>query len=276
MGALLPTHDLGRPIRVIFFGGAFLEPAAREFVARLDEHPEIELLGGICQSPGFGVWHTIANVARRRKLLAPAVLGVHAAQTALRVAQRPRAELVLRRRTRRLLGRFMTVPRIHAPEVLEHVRALAPDLGVVYGSPILKPELFEIPAFGTLGIHHGKLPDYRGKKTVFWAMLNGDPTAGVTIQRINAGVDTGEIVCAGEVPTKGKRYGRVDAEVQGLGVDLYVASILALKRGAARCRPQGRATSPLYRQPRPRDILRLWVRQLTPGSPPAASPSRTQ
>jgi methionyl-tRNA formyltransferase len=276
MGAPLPTHDLGRPIRVIFFGGAFLEPAAREFVARLDEHPEIELIAGVCQSPGFGMRHTAANVLRRRKLLAPAVLGVYAAEAALRAVQRPRAELALRRRTRRLLNRFVTVSHIHAPEVLDRVRALAPDLGLVYGSPILKPELFEIPCFGTLGIHHGKLPDYRGKKTVFWAMLNGDATAGVTIQRINAGVDTGEIVGTGEVPTKGKRYGRVDAEVQALGVDLYVASILALKRGEARCRPQGRATSPLYRQPRARDILRLWLRQLSPNPPAATSPSRTR
>src|SRR4051812_16769995 len=240
MAASLPTHDLGRPIRVLFFGGAFLEPAAREFVARLAEHPEIEFLGGICQSPGFGARHVVRNIVRRRKLLAPAVLGVYAAHTALRVVRQPAAELALRRRSRGALQRCATVPRIHAPEVLDRVRALSPDLGLVYGSPILKPELFEIPAFGTLGIHHGKLPEYRGKKTVFWAMVNGEPSAGVTIQRINAGVDTGEILCAGEVPTIGKRYGRVDAEVQALGVDLYIRTIVAVKGGDARSRPQGR------------------------------------
>ena len=79
----------------------------------------------------------------------------------------------------------------------------------VCGAPILKPELFEIPAFGTLGIHHGRLPEYRGKKTTFWAIYNGDSTAGVTIQRINAGLDTGEIVCTGEVPTAGKTTGEL-------------------------------------------------------------------
>jgi hypothetical protein len=51
---------------------------------------------------------------------------------------------------------------------------LAPDLGLIYGSPILKPELFEIPRCGTLGIHHGKVPAYRGNKTTFWAMYNGE------------------------------------------------------------------------------------------------------
>jgi folate-dependent phosphoribosylglycinamide formyltransferase PurN len=263
MAAPLPARDLGRPIRVIFFGGAFLEPAAQEFVARLDEHPEIEFLGGICQSPGFGLRHRVNNVVLRRKLLAPAVLGIYAAQAVLRVLRRPRAALALRDRARRGMARLMPVPRIHAPEVLEHVRALAPDLGLIYGSPILKPELFEIPTFGTLGIHHGALPHYRGKKTSFWAMLNGEPAVGVTIQRIDSGVDTGEIIATGEVPTAGKRYGRVDAELQALGVQLYVATVLAVKRGEARGRPQRRSAAPLYRQPRARDILRLWKRQLT-------------
>jgi folate-dependent phosphoribosylglycinamide formyltransferase PurN len=276
MGAPLPTHDLGRPIRVVVFGGAYLEAAAREFLARLDEHPEIELLSVICQSPGFGVWHTVNNIVRRRRLLSPIVLGIYAVQTAVRLGRRPRAELSLRRRFRTAATRLVTVPRIHAPAVLERVRALAPDLGLVYGSPILKPDLFNIPTFGTLGIHHGKLPDYRGKKTVFWAMLNGDRSAGVTIQRINAGVDTGEIVCAGEVPTGGKRYGRVDAEVQALGIELYLGAIVAVKRGGARCRPQGRSTSPLYRQPRARDILRLWMRQLSPHASATPSTGRAQ
>jgi folate-dependent phosphoribosylglycinamide formyltransferase PurN len=262
MAAPFPTTDLGRPIRVVFFGGAFLEAAAREFVARLDEHPEVEFVGGVCQSPGFGVQHRIGNIVRRRGILAPAVLGVYGTQAALRVLRSPQAAWALRRRAGAAMARVATVPHIHAPSVLEHVRALAPDLGLVYGSPILKPELFEIPTFGTLGIHHGSLPRYRGKKTSFWAMLNGEPTAGVTIQRINAGVDTGEIVSAGEVSTTGKRYGRVDTEVQALGVDLYVATAVAVKRGEARGTPQGRATGPLYRQPRAADILRLWTRQL--------------
>lgn len=263
MAAPLPARDLGRPIRVIFFGGAFLETAAHEFLARLDEHAEIEFVGGVCQSPGFGLRHRVSNIVRRRKLLAPVVLGTYGAQAALRILQRPRAALALRRRSRPAMARVRTVPRIHAPAVLEHVRALAPDLGLVYGSPILKPELFDIPTFGTLGIHHGALPHYRGKKTSFWAMVNGEPGAGVSIQRIDPGVDTGEIVSAGEVVTAGKRYGRVDAEVQALGVDLYVATVLAVKRGQARGRPQGRSTAPLYTQPRARDILRLWKRQLT-------------
>jgi hypothetical protein len=261
--APLPVEDLGRPLRVLLFGGAFFEPAALELIARLDEHPEVEFLGGVCQSAGFGLRHTAADVVRRRGLLAPAVLGIFAAQSAVRFVRHPRAALRLRRRVRGALSHIATVPDIHAPTVLQRVRTLVPDIGLVYGSPILRPELFEIPAFGTLGIHHGKLPAYRGKKLTFWAMVNGEATTGVTIQRINRGVDTGEIVSAGEVAVRGRRYGRVDADVQALGVTLYLDAILAVKRGVASSRPQQVGDFPVYRQPSTRDIVRLWRQRLT-------------
>jgi methionyl-tRNA formyltransferase len=259
-----PSRDLGRPIVVVFLGGAFLEPAALQFLVRLDADPEIELVGGFCQSRGFDLYHRAADVLRRRKFLGIGVLGLYAARAARRFLTCPRTEWKLRQRARRALTRLTVVADIHAPLVLEQMRALAPDLGIVYGSPILKPQLFQIPAMGTLGIHHGKPPEYRGKKTAFWACLNGEASAGVTIQRINAGVDTGDVVCGAEVPIAGKRYGRVEAALQNVGVELYVSAIVAVKRGEAVSRPQTNPeTGRLYREPRARDVLRLWRRQLT-------------
>jgi hypothetical protein len=261
----LTAADLGRPIRVVFFGGAFLEPAAVEFVARLHEHPEIDLVGGFCQSRGFGVRHRVADVCRRRGLLAPPLLVLDGVQHAIRWLRRPYAGRAWRRRAREAVRRLVPVPDIHAPTVLDQVRQLAPDLGVAYGAPLLQPSLFEIPTRGTLSIHHGRLPQYRGKKTAFWAMVNGEPAAGVTIQRIDAGLDTGAIVCAGDVPIRGRRYGRVHDDVQALGLTLYMSAVLAVKRGQGRAVPQPPGRFPVYRQPGARDILRFWCRQLLPG-----------
>ncbi|MDW7710961.1 MAG: formyltransferase family protein [Deferrisomatales bacterium] len=253
--------DLGRPLRAVVFGGAFFEPAALEFLARLDEHPEVELLGVFCQSRGFGLRRRVADVARRRKALAVPILAAQAAAAALRFARAPGETLSRARRARRALRRAAAVPDLHAPAVRDRVRALRPDLGLSYGSPLLRPELFEIPALGTLGIHHGKLPGYRGVKTTFWAVHNGEPEAGVTIQRLNAGLDTGEVVREGSVGTAGKRYGRVAAEAEALGIELFVDAVLAVKRGEARPRPQWDGVSTMYRQPGARDFLRLWRRQ---------------
>jgi hypothetical protein len=262
MAAALMRSEDGRPIRVVVFGGAYLEPAALEFVSRLEAHPGIDLVGGVCQSEGFGFRSRIADLVRRRGIVAPAVWAVHAGQVGWRFVRAPRRYGALRRNALTALRRFLTVPDIHAPAVLRHVTEMDADLGLIYGSPILKPALFELPRFGTLGIHHGALPEYRGKKTAFWAMYNGETTAGVTIQKINAGLDTGEIVLEGSVPIGTRRFGRVDAEVQQLGLDLYIHAILAVRDGTAVYRPQPAARSPLYRQPTPRQILELWQRQL--------------
>jgi methionyl-tRNA formyltransferase len=133
---------------------------------------------------------------------------------------------------------------------------------LIYGSPILKPALFEIPTYGTLGIHHGQVPQYRGKKTTFWAIYHGEPAAGVTIQKINAGLDTGQIVNSGQVLIGRRSYGTVWGEVLALGLDLYVEAILQVRAGTAVYRPQAGPKGKLYRDPKPADIVRFWLRQL--------------
>jgi methionyl-tRNA formyltransferase len=146
--------------------------------------------------------------------------------------------------------------------VLDQVHALEPDLGLIYGSPILKPELFKIPNLGTLGIHHGKVPEYRGNKTTFWAMYNGEPVAGVTIQKVNQGLDTGSIVKTGEVKADRRPYQAVFRDLEALGLDLYIQAILEVKHGVAEFKPQSGVKGKLYRNPKLGDFLRFWSRQI--------------
>jgi folate-dependent phosphoribosylglycinamide formyltransferase PurN len=256
---------LTHPIRVVYFAGPYLEPAALRFVAMLEGHPEVELVLGLCQGDGAGFRHRLQNLWRRRGLLALPVLAVDLLETLCEFVRAPQASLALRRLARPALAKFETVPDVHASEMLERLQALAPDLGVIYGGPILKPEVFEIPALGTLGIHHGRTPQYRGKKTTFWEVFNGERTAGVTIQRLNRGIDTGDIVRTAEVEIGRKSYSRVWREAQQVGCETFLAAVLDMKRGCATFTPQNLSVprGPLYKQPRPRDILALSWRRLT-------------
>ncbi len=255
--------DPSRPIRVVLFaGGPVLEPGVRQFACRLAEHPEIEFLGGFCQSEGRTFGAVVKDLWRRRRWLALPLLVLQIGGEIGRFLAQPSNELALRRKLARLSDRLHFVPDLHAEAVVREVRSLAPDLGLIYGSPILKPRLFEIPVMGTLGIHHGKLPEYRGKKTAFWSMYNGEPTAGVTIQKVNAGLDTGDIVKQGEVPI-GRRSARaVWRELETLGYDLYIQAILEVKRGTASFRPQAGKKGRLYRDPRLGDLLEFWTQQV--------------
>jgi folate-dependent phosphoribosylglycinamide formyltransferase PurN len=247
------------PIRVVLFGGGpLLEPGVKQFIVRLHEHPEIHFLAAFCQSEGRTPAAVIRDLWRRRGWLALPLLLLMVAEAVARFSAQPRWERRLNRKLAQLAGYLHFVPDIHSPAVLEHVKRLRPDLGLIYGSPILKPSLFQIPGCGTLGIHHGQVPQYRGKKTTFWAMYNGEATAGVTIQRVNAGLDTGEIVKEGGVPTAGRSYRAVWRDLEALGLELYLEAILAVKAGTAAYRPQSGPKGKLYRDPALADLWRFW------------------
>jgi methionyl-tRNA formyltransferase len=78
---------------------------------------------------------------------------------------------------------------------LADLRPLAPDLIIVaaYGQ-ILPQTLLDLPRFGCLNVHTSLLPKYRGAAPIQWALLNDDAETGVTIMKMNAGLDTGDIL----------------------------------------------------------------------------------
>jgi methionyl-tRNA formyltransferase len=246
----------------MFGSGPELNPDAKEFLCRLEEHPEIEFLGAFCQAKSQSVGAVFADLWKRRRILALPLFVIWLGNKVTRFLLHSRQQTALKRRLEKISDRVHFVPNIHAQEVLDRVCALEPDLGLIYGSPILKPELFEIPKLGTLGIHHGKVPEYRGNKTAFWAIYNGEPFAGVTIQKVNKGLDTGSIVKMGEVRAYRRAYRTVFHELEALGLDLYLQAILEVKQGTAEYRPQTGVKGKLYRNPQPADFLRFWARQV--------------
>lgn len=252
-----------RPIRVVMFGsGPELNRDAQEFLCRLHDHPEIELLGAFCQAKSRALGGVFDDLWKRRGWLAFPLLAAWIAKKSLRFFLHPQREIKLKRKLEKISDRIHFVPDIHGQPVLDQVCSLQPDLGLIYGSPVLKPELFEIPRLGTLGIHHGRVPDYRGNKTTFWAMYNGEPYAGVTIQKVNEGLDTGSIVKTGAVKAYRRAYQAVSHELEALGLDLYIAAILEVKHDVATYTPQTGLRGKLYRNPGPGDFVRFWGKQI--------------
>jgi methionyl-tRNA formyltransferase len=90
--------------------------------------------------------------------------------------------------------------KIRSAEARELLQKLAPD-GVViiaYGQIIPAP-LLSIPKFGWINLHASLLPSYRGAAPINWAIANGETKTGVTTMRIDAGMDTGEILLQREI-----------------------------------------------------------------------------
>ncbi len=91
--------------------------------------------------------------------------------------------------------------KIRAPEAEQQLRTLAPDVIVIiaYGQ-IIPGRLLPIPRLGWINLHASLLPKYRGAAPIRWAIANGDTITGNTTMRIDAGMDTGEILLQQELP----------------------------------------------------------------------------
>ena len=86
-------------------------------------------------------------------------------------------------------------------EFIAQLRALQPDLIAVaaYGQ-ILPQSLLDIPRLGCLNVHTSLLPKYRGAAPIQWAILDGEAETGVTIMKMDAGLDTGPMVSTTRTP----------------------------------------------------------------------------
>lgn len=89
--------------------------------------------------------------------------------------------------------------RIRRPEAMESLAALAPDVMVVVGyGQIIPQAVIDIPPHGIINVHASLLPKYRGAAPVQWAIANGETHTGVTTMRIDAGLDTGDMLLEAE------------------------------------------------------------------------------
>lgn len=141
------------------------------------------------------------------------------------------------------------------------LRELAPDLALTLGARLLGEETFSLPPLGTINVHHGAVPRFRGGPPVFWELAEGAETVGYTVHRVDAGIDTGAVLAEGEVPIA-YRPSLAETLAATLPV-LYAASyaalddvLLAVAEGRASEREQNERRAGLRTTPALRDLLR--------------------
>jgi len=89
--------------------------------------------------------------------------------------------------------------RVRRPEVVEQLRAMRPEAMVVVGyGQIIPQAIIDIPPRGIINVHASLLPKYRGAAPIQWAIANGETSTGVTTMKIDAGLDTGDMLAKWE------------------------------------------------------------------------------
>ena len=139
-----------------------------------------------------------------------------------RLAASPVKEAALR------LGLTVHQPeRVRRPEVVDQLREMRPDAMVVVGyGQIIPQSIIDIPARGIINVHASLLPKYRGAAPIQWALANGETRTGVTTMRIDAGLDTGDMLAKWETAIGEEENAlELGARLAYAGADLLVETL---------------------------------------------------
>jgi methionyl-tRNA formyltransferase len=133
--------------------------------------------------------------------------------------------------------------KIRAPQVQQLLEKLAPDVVVIiaYGQ-IIPARLLSLPKHGWINLHASLLPKYRGAAPIHWAVANGETRTGLTTMRIDAGMDTGDILLQHEMGIgPDETAHELAARMSEAGPPLMEETLRGLAAGAIVPRPQNHA-----------------------------------
>src|SRR6266508_2308119 len=130
--------------------------------------------------------------------------------------------------------------KLRQPEVMEQLRAWNPDLIVVAAfGQILKKDVLYLPRFGCINVHASLLPRWRGAAPINAAILHGDEETGITIMKMDVGLDTGPILAQRSIPlTREDTAGSVFEKLSQLGADLLIETLPDYLSGKIQATPQ--------------------------------------
>ncbi len=130
--------------------------------------------------------------------------------------------------------------KIREPENVEYLRSFDADIMVVAAfGQILPKSILDMPKYGCINVHASLLPKYRGAAPIQWAVINGDEFTGVTIQRMDIGVDTGDMIAKKQIRiAEDETGGSLFDKLAVVGAQLCVETMESIEKGTAQYIPQ--------------------------------------
>jgi methionyl-tRNA formyltransferase len=118
-------------------------------------------------------------------------------------------------------------------EFRAELQSIAPQAIIIVGYGKIIPQwMIDLPPFGNLNVHASLLPKYRGAAPIQWAIAKGETVTGVTIMRIDAGLDTGDILMQAEEPIKQEDTALTLApRLAHLGAEQMLLTLAGLAKG---------------------------------------------
>lgn len=139
---------------------------------------------------------------------------------------------------------------INGDEAQQLLREFGADLGLSLAAPILKRSVFALPRLGTINLHKGRLPDFRGMPPAFWELWHDQPSVGCSIHGVDDKLDTGPLIAESEV--RRQRFSTVKGlqlELDDLAIGLTRDAVRSMLDGSAAPRPQPGGKGATFRKP---------------------------
>ena len=123
---------------------------------------------------------------------------------------------------------------------VEYLKKFAPDIIIVAAfGQILPKSILDLPKYGCINVHASLLPKYRGAAPIQWAVINGEKASGVTIMRMDEGLDTGDMIASVAVELDAQETGgSLFDKLQDAGARLCVETMKSIEDGTAVYTPQ--------------------------------------
>lgn len=125
--------------------------------------------------------------------------------------------------------------KVRDPEFLSQLKEINPDIIVVAAfGQIIPNAILELPRFGCINIHASLLPKYRGAAPIQQAVIDGEKESGVTIMKMSAGLDTGDMIAKAVVPLSAEETGgSLFDKLAAAGAELLVKTLPSIFDGTA-------------------------------------------
>lgn len=148
------------------------------------------------------------------------------------------------------------VGRASDKKVREYIQSLQPDLiCIAFFNQLLKPNILALPKLATINAHPSLLPEYRGPSPLYWMFYDAIEEGGLTVHRVDAGEDSGEILYQEKVAIpqgiRGEQYVEILADV---AARLMVKAVDGLLAGELQGQAQGQPSDQRRARPKTEDL----------------------
>ncbi len=247
-----------------------------ELVSRLDALPEVEFRHVLLwQRTKPAAARIRKNIRKHGLIYVPWRIGKLVADRVLRPVRNTLLSLLLAPSRQPDLvsacaARSITVHHAadaHDAATLALVRSLGCDLLLLCGTGIIREPLISLARLGTINLHQGEVPFYRGAPPGFWELWNKEDHAAVTVHAVDSGLDTGAVILQQRVPIfPSDDHARLRDRLSEVSLALYPKAVQQVAQGIARRVPQRAGAGRVTTFPTLLQTLRLAWRTAAPAA----------